>query len=169
MEEDACIKKFKSLKYETRTEVEQRQVEELVLSKLGKWKYSPDQIAYEISNELLEKLKPRWEFSTQIVKDIYVQTLRKFLPSIIDAEVKESLKKNEDKMTLRFNTCLVLVKDIECIVKSSTKTWKNFYHFHNPSDFPVDVKDDEDEEGKDEEDDEGSTHYLATDYEEYKE
>lgn len=38
---------------------------------MGKWKYSPDQIAYQISNKLLKKLKPRWDFATQIVKDIY--------------------------------------------------------------------------------------------------
>lgn len=112
-------------------------------------------------------MKPRWEFATQIVKDIYVQTLRQFLPSMIDAEVKEFMKKNEDKMTLRFNNCLILIKDIEHVVKSATKTWKNFYNFHNPSDFPVDIKD-EKEEGKDEEENEGSTHYVTIVYEEYK-
>ena len=46
--------------------------------------------------------------------------------------------------------------------------WNIVYHLHQPSDFPMDVKDDEEEEGKDEEDDEGSTHYVTIDYEEYK-
>lgn len=154
MEEGVGIMNFKSLKYEKRIEAEQKQVEELVLSKMGKWKYSLDQIAYQISNELVKKLKPRWDFSTQTVKDIYVQTLRQFLPSIIDAEVKESLKKNEDKMILRFNTCLVLVKSIEHIVKSATETWKNVYHLHSPNDFPIIVNDDEEEEEEENKDDE---------------
>ena len=33
---------FKALKFETRTEEEKMQIEELVLSKMGKWKYSLD-------------------------------------------------------------------------------------------------------------------------------
>lgn len=43
---------------------------------MGKWKYLPDQIASQISNELLEKINPRWDFGMQIAKDIYAQTLR---------------------------------------------------------------------------------------------
>ena len=45
MEEGASLTNFKALKFETRTEEEKMQIEELVLSKMGKWKYSPDQIA----------------------------------------------------------------------------------------------------------------------------
>lgn len=62
--------------------------------------------------------------------------------SIIDTEGKESIKKNDDKMTLRFNTCLILIKDIEHVVKNATSMWKNVYHLHKKSDFPVEVKDD---------------------------
>lgn len=76
LEERARITNFKSLKYEIRIEVEKNQVEVLVLRKMGKWKYSPDHIASQVSNELLEKIKQRWDFSMQTVKDIYAQTLR---------------------------------------------------------------------------------------------
>lgn len=87
-----------------------------------------------------------------------------------NAEVKESLRKNEDKMTLRFNTCLVLIKDIEHIVKSAIETWKNFYHLHNPIDFPVTMNDDEDEEEKDEKEIfEETTHFDNEEVEEDKE
>ena len=73
------------------------------------------------------------------------------LPSITIAKVKESMKKNEDKMTLRFNTCLILLKDIEHVVKNTIGMWKNVYHLHKQSDFLVEVKDDDsdnEEEGK---------------------
>lgn len=76
--------------------------------------------------------------------------LRKLLPSITNVKVKESLKKNEDKMTLRFNTCLILIKDIEHVVKNATRMWKNIYHLHKYSGSPIEVKadnSDDEEEG----------------------
>ena len=110
----------------------------------------------------MEKIKPRWEFSMQTVKDIYGKTLRQLLPSIIDKEIMKYLKKNEEKLTLKFKTFLVLVKDIEHTVRNATNTWKNIYHLHKPSDFPVNVNDDDnDDEDKDEEGDgKESTHFL---------
>ena len=136
------------------------------MEKMGQLKYSPDQLASQIPSVLLEKNRPRWEHAKKIVKDIYAQTLRQLLLSILDAEVKESLKKNEDKMTLKFNTCLILMKDIEHVVKNATNTWRNVYHLHKPSKFLVEVKDDDDDdEDKDEEDDEGSTHFFTVHYE----
>ncbi len=56
LEEGAGITNFKALKFETRTDAEKMQIEELVLNKMGKWKYSPDQIAPHISKELLERV-----------------------------------------------------------------------------------------------------------------
>ena len=41
----ASMANFKALKYETRTKEEQKQIEDLVIDKIGKWKYSPDQLA----------------------------------------------------------------------------------------------------------------------------
>ena len=61
----------------------------------------------------MDKIKPRWKFSMQTVKDIYAQTLRKLIPRLTNKEVKESLKKNEEKLTLKFKAFLVLMKDIE--------------------------------------------------------
>ena len=105
----------------------------------------------------------------QTIKDIYWKILRQLLLSISYIKVKESLKKNEDKMTLKFNTCLILMKDIEYVVNNSINTWKNVYHLHKPNNFPIDVEDDDDEEDKDGEDDEGSMQFVTIDYEEYKE
>ena len=129
---------------------------------MGKWKYSPNQLTLQIPNILMDKIKPRWEFSMQTVKDIYVQTMRKLIPSLIDKEVKESLKKNEEKLTLKFNTCMVLMNDIEHVVKNAKNTWKNVYLLHKLSDFPIKIsdKDDEDDQEKHEKgNDEEKTHF----------
>ena len=67
------------------------------------------------------------------------------MPSLNNKEVKESLKKNEEKLTLKFNTCLGLMKDIDHVVKNATNTWKNIYLLHKPSDFPINVNDEDDE------------------------
>lgn len=39
--------------------------------------------------------------------------------------VKESIMYNEEKLKLKFNTCLILVNDIEHVVKNATNTWMN--------------------------------------------
>ena len=61
----------------------------------------------------------------QTAKDIYEKNLRKL--------------KNEEKLTLRFNICLVLLKEIEHVLKNATNTWKNVYLLHKLSDFVISV------------------------------
>ena len=84
----------------------------------------------------------------KIVKEIYGQILRHLILKIKDKEIKESIKKNEEKLTLKFNTCLVLMKDIEHVVKNTTNTWKNVYLLHKLSDFIVSISDKDDEDNQ---------------------
>jgi Na+-transporting methylmalonyl-CoA/oxaloacetate decarboxylase gamma subunit len=86
-------------------------------------------------------------------KDIHEKTLKQLMSNLIENEVKESLKKNEEKLILKFNTCLILLKEIEHVVKNATNTWKNVYLIHKLSDFLVSIsdKDDEDDQEIDEE------------------
>lgn len=99
--------------------------------------------------------------------DIYDQTVRKLMPSLDDKEVKESLNKNEEKLALRFNTCIILLNGIEHVIKNSTNTWKNIYLIHKPSDFVVNISNKDkgdDEQEKDEEiDNEESTLFENVD------
>ena len=62
---------FKSLRYETINVEERKKVEDMVISKLGKWKHSPDQLAQQIPNESMERIKPRLEHAKKTAKDIY--------------------------------------------------------------------------------------------------
>ena len=52
---------------------------------------------------------------------------------------------------MRFNTCLILLNNIEDVVNIATKTWKNIYFLHKPSDFLMQVEEEEEEEEKEEE------------------
>lgn len=63
-------------------------------------------------------------------------------------EVKESLKKNEQKIIPRFNAFLILSKDIESIVQSNTIAWNNIYALHKPTKEVVQIVDDKDDEEK---------------------
>ena len=36
---------------------------------------------------------------------------------------------------------MILIKDIEYVVKEATTTWKNIYRLHQPSDFVVQIND----------------------------
>ena len=44
LKDGARICKFKALKYETRTPNEKKKIEDLVMEKMGIWKYSPTQM-----------------------------------------------------------------------------------------------------------------------------
>ena len=123
----------------------------MVMSKMGKWKYSTDQFSDQILESLLKIVKQRWDFARQTTLDIFEKTLRKLMLSLSDKEVKESIKKNEEKLTLRFNTCLILINNTKDVVTTATKTWKNIYYLHKPSDFVVQVEEEEEEEEKEEE------------------
>ena len=62
---------FKALKYEIRTTDEQKKIEDLVMEKMGIWEYSPTQMQPQIHADLYVKIKARWDFNTQTVKDIF--------------------------------------------------------------------------------------------------
>ncbi|GLJ49406.1 hypothetical protein SUGI_1045760 [Cryptomeria japonica] len=156
LEQGSGMSNFKALRYENRSDAEKMQIEELLLNKMGKWKYTPDDISSQIPNELLVRIRPRWTSAVQTVKDIYAQTLKQLLPNLTYKEVKEALKKNEHQMTLRFHTFLVLSKQIEAIVNNATIVWKRIYNLPMPSDPTVTTEgekeeDEEDEEEKEEE------------------
>ena len=78
------------------------------------------------------------------------------------------MKKNEEKMTIRFHTCLILVKDIDHVVKDATNMWKNIYHLHKPSENLVEINDDDDDSDKDEDNEEDNTPSITIDAEEYQ-
>ncbi|GLJ11508.1 hypothetical protein SUGI_0169290 [Cryptomeria japonica] len=169
LEQGSGMSNFKALKYESRSDAEKMQIEELLLNKMGKWKYTPDDISSQIPNELLVRIRPRWTSAVQTVKDIYAQTLKQLLPNLTYKEVKEALKKNEHQMTLRFHTFLVLSKQIEAIVNNATIVWKRIYNLPMPSDPTVTTEgekeeDEEDEEEKEEEEaaeEEGDTVIIS--------
>ncbi|GLJ12321.1 hypothetical protein SUGI_0188670 [Cryptomeria japonica] len=154
LEQGSGMANFKALRYENRSDAEKMQIEELLLNKMGKWKYTPDDISSQIPNELLVRIRPRWTSAVQTVKDIYAQTLKQLLPNLTYKEVKEALKKNEHQMTLRFHTFLVLSKQIEAIVNNATIVWKRIYNLPMPSDPTVTTEGEKEEEEEDEEDEE---------------
>ena len=114
--------------------------------KLGKWKYSSDELTQKVLDVILKVLNSQMDNAFGVAKGISEKTLRQLIPSLSDKEVKESLKKNEQKLTPKFNTFLIFLKDIQSVVKSNTTTWKNIYGLHKPSEFLVQVDDKDVEE-----------------------
>ena len=55
-------------------------------------------------------------------------------------------------MILKFNTCLILIKNIELVVKHATDIWRDVFHLNKPTDETIEIKDD-DSDQEDEEDD----------------
>ena len=82
---------------------------------------------------------------------------------MIDAEVNKALKDNERKVTLKFNTCLVLMKDIEYVVNNATNIWRNVFHFQKLGEYPIEIKVDDDDSDKYEDNDEDTTQFVTID------
>ena len=72
----AGICNFRALKYEIRTPTEQKEIEDLVMEKMGIWKYSTTQMKPQIHADLYEKIKVRWDSTMQTIKDIFKQQLK---------------------------------------------------------------------------------------------
>ena len=73
------------------------------------------------------------------------------MPNMKNTKFNKELKENEDKMTLRFKKCLILIKNLELVVKGATTTWKNIYNLHELSTETIIIKDIEDDSDEQEE------------------
>ena len=59
------------------------------------------------------------------------------------------MKNHEGNMMIRFHTCLILIKEIEHVVRDAKNMWKNIYHLHKPSEDPVEIKDNDSNDSDD--------------------
>ena len=57
MEEGVGAINFKILKYDIRTTEEKKKIEDMVMKKMGKWKYSPDQFTDQVLQSLMKIIK----------------------------------------------------------------------------------------------------------------
>ena len=57
--------------------------------------------------------------------------------------MKEALKEHENMMILKFNTRLILMKNVELVVKNVIDVWKDVYHLHKLAEDPTEIKYDE--------------------------
>lgn len=132
---------FRSLKYDTRSTKENKQIEEVLVAKIAKWKYSLSELTTQVPDAILKAVTPICDNVVNVARGIREQTLRQLMPNLSDKEVKESLKKNEQKLTPKFNTFLILSKDIEPDVKSNIIAWKDIYGLHKPTKEVVQIED----------------------------
>ena len=75
LREGSGMENFKSLKYEIRTEAEQKEIEDVVIEKMGQWKYSPNNMASRIPGVLLDKNEIRWENPRQLSRIYMLETI----------------------------------------------------------------------------------------------
>ena len=123
---------FKALKYETRTPDEQKEIEDLVMEKMGIWKYSPTHMQSQIPKDLYNKIKVRWDLTMQSIKDIFEQQLRLLVPNLTDEEMKKALLDNEDRMILMLNTCFILTNNTDSVIRQASGVWRTLYHLNQP-------------------------------------
>ena len=86
---------FKSLKYDTRSVEEKKQIEDALVAKMEKWKYSLSELISQVLDNILKEVAPIWENVVNVAKDIREKILRQLMPRLSNKEVKESLNKNE--------------------------------------------------------------------------
>lgn len=75
------------------------------------------------------------------------------MPNLTEVEVQKALKEHENMMILKFNTCLILMKNVESVVKNAIDVWRDVYNLHKPTEDPVEIKDDDSDKDEDDEED----------------
>ena len=60
---------------------------------------------------------------------------------------------HEDRMILKLNTCFILTKNIESVVKHALDVWRDIYDLNKPSKEIVEIKDDDNSDNENDEDD----------------
>ena len=63
--------------------------------------------------------------------------------------MKKALLEHEDQMILNLNTCFILTKNIELVVKHASNVWKDVYHLKKPFEEIVEIKDDDSSDNDD--------------------
>ena len=63
MEEGVGMVNFKVLKYDSRIVEEKKQIEDMVMAKMGKWKYTPEQFGQDVLESLINIVQQRRNFA----------------------------------------------------------------------------------------------------------
>ena len=115
---------------------------------MKKWKYSLSELGSQVLDILLKAVSHHWDNVVMVAKYIWEQTSKKVMLNILDKEVKEALEKHEQILTHKFNAFLVLLNDVELVVKSNINAWTNIYGLNviNPTKEVVQVDDVNDDE-----------------------
>ena len=63
-------------------------------------------------------------------------------------------------MILKLNTCNILMKNIELVVKHASDIWRDAYHLNKPSEETIEIKDDDSD--NDDDDDDNTPSVIVT-------
>ena len=59
------------------------------------------------------------------------------------------MKEHEGRMILKFNTCLILMKNIESVVKHAIDIWRDVFHLNKTTNETIEIKDDDSDDEDD--------------------
>ncbi len=61
---------FKSLRYDTRSAEEKKQIEDTLVAKMEKWKNSPNELKEQVLDVIPKEIAPIWENAINVAKYI---------------------------------------------------------------------------------------------------
>ena len=79
--------------------------------------------------------------------------MRQLVPNLSDKEVKKEFLDHEDRIIMKLNTCFILMKNIESVIRQASDVWKNVYHLNQPSTEVVEINDDDSSDNDEDEPD----------------
>ena len=56
-------------------------------------------------------------------------------------------------MILKLNTCFILTKNIESVVRHALDVWRDVFHLNKPSEETIEIKDDDNSDNNDDDED----------------
>ena len=118
------MKGLKNINFSKLTKEEHNKLEESVYAMMADYKHTPLELDSTMPKELYKIVEDRWNFCLQMEREIRESTLARLLPDLTKDEIKNVVKRHNNRFTPKHRAFNILQNKIEDVVKKSTRLWR---------------------------------------------
>lgn len=141
---------FSHIKFDNLGKIEKNQVEDAIYAMMATLKKAPLEISNSIPKSLYERVEQKWHYCLDIENKIREIALAQVMPKLSKAQMSKAIKRYVVIFVPKYRAFNILQKNIEDVVKKSKQMWKITYGLaivKEGEQEPIEVKDDDNEEG----------------------
>ena len=121
------LNNLKNLDFNKLTKDEKNKIEESIYAMMVEYKHTPLELDGSFPKELYKILEDKWHFCLQSEKEIRDSTLARMLPDLTKSQIKNVVKRHNNRFTPKYRAFSIFQNKIEEVVRKSTKLWKIIY------------------------------------------